>query len=886
MALPQGTRLGPYEVLAPLGAGGMGEVYRARDTRLGRVVAIKVLPGDRLADPDSRARFEREARAVAALNHPNIVTLHDVASADGVDFIVMEYVAGKTLDRLIPPHGMPCAEVLRLAIPMADAVARAHAAGIVHRDLKPSNVVVTPDGTAKVLDFGLAKLLGPEETTGPVGREAETATAPSLPGRVVGTVGYMSPEQASGRKVDARSDVFSFGTMLYEMVTGRRAFAGDSDVERLAAVLKEEPRPPSELVGEVPRDLERIIRHCLRKEPERRFQSMLDVKVELQELKEESDSQTVAPGGGVSARRRRRWLASWVAGGFLILATAAGLTVWQLRRAELPVPRVVQITSEREAHQGSLSPDGSQIAFSSRGDRGDNWDIWLKIVGGAEARRLTTDPAADDFPTWSPDGKQIAFVRTAPGASSGPVYVVSPLGGPERRLSDFPTEGRPSWSPDGRWLAAAHAEGDATPQPTGIFLFPADGGESRPLTLPKPPAFDRDAAFSPDGGALAYASCKGGRGAPACQVHVLPLDRQGRPRGTARRLSGQRFLSDGLAWTRDGRWILYGTAGGAVSRLWRVRADGGAPPERLELAGLGARQPSTASSRDRLVFTRVHAEWGIRRLQVGGTAAWLIESTFTDILPQYSADGRRVAFSSDRADERGEIWLADADGTNVARLTRGPGRGQGSPRWSPDGRLIAFDSAGEDGRYDIWTIRVDGSGPRRVTFDPADENMPSWSRDGRFLYYGSNRTGRYEIWRVPVAGGPEEQVTREGGFLPFESLDGRTLYHMRADGDAPLLARPTSGGGERTIAPCVTRWGYAVGPRGAFHVDCRTSEGPAASHRALRHWDAATGRDRIASPDFEPDRDIAGISASPDGATLIYAPAVIRSDLMMIENFR
>jgi Tol biopolymer transport system component len=400
-------------------------------------------------------------------------------------------------------------------------------------------------------------------------------------------------------------------------------------------------------------------------------------------------------------------------------------------------------------------------------------------------------------------------------------------------------------------------------------------------------------AFSPDGRALAYASCHGAGGVsgvwvPACDVQVLPLDGEARPRGAATQLTRQEFSSVGLAWTRDGLSILYcGVMPGTQHHLWRVRADGSAPPERLELPGPGAQQPSTVSSRDRLLFTRIRPNIHILRLQVGGTATAFIESSFLDMNRQYSPDGRRVAFESERADERGEIWLADADGTNVTRLTRGPGRAQGSARWSPDGRVIAFDSRAEDGRYDIWTIRVDGSGLRRATFDPADENMPSWSRDGRFLYYGSNRTGRYEIWRVPVAGGPEEQMTREGGFLPFESLDGRTLYYRRAQNDGPLLARPTAGGEERTIAPCVHFWAYAVSPRGVFHVDCTAAEDPAASGHPLRYRDAATGRDReVATLDFGPDAHIFGLSASPDGASLLYARGTSTFDLMMIENFR
>src|SRR5262245_40754724 len=294
--LSSGARIGTFEILAPLGAGGMGEVYRARDTRLGREVAIKVLPGERLSDPARRARFVQEAKAASALNHPHIVTIHEIESADGIDFIVMELVPGTTLDVLIPRQRMRFGEALRVAIPIADAVSAAHARGIVHRDLKPSNVMVTPEGAVKGLDFGLAKLM----LEGPSGSEAttvETHEPLTHPGTAPGTPAYMSPEQASGNAVDTRSDIFSFGVLLYEMVTGRRPFPGNSIAEIHAALLKDKPQPPSELASHVPRDLERIILRCLRKEPDRRFQHMSDVKVELQEVEEESDSQASVPVG-------------------------------------------------------------------------------------------------------------------------------------------------------------------------------------------------------------------------------------------------------------------------------------------------------------------------------------------------------------------------------------------------------------------------------------------------------------------------------------------------------------------------------------------------------------------------------------------------------------
>src|SRR5512143_699824 len=329
--LAPGVRIGTFEIVAPLGAGGMGEVYRARDTRLGREVAIKVLPAERLSDPARRARFVQEARAASALNHPHIITIYEIESAQGVDFIVMELVRGKTLDALIPRAGMRLGEVLRIAIPLADALAAAHGAGIVHRDLKPANVMVTPEGVVKVLDFGLAKLTQAEEGAREDATTLDAREKLSHPGTVAGTPAYMSPEQASGGKVDARSDVLACGAVLYEMVTGRRPFGGGSTAEMLASLLKEQPKPPSEIVPDLPKELERIILRCLRKEPSRRFQNMLDVKVELQEVKEESDSEAAMPGA-VARQRFRRPRIVWLgAGAAVLLAAAFGGALLQAR---------------------------------------------------------------------------------------------------------------------------------------------------------------------------------------------------------------------------------------------------------------------------------------------------------------------------------------------------------------------------------------------------------------------------------------------------------------------------------------------------------------------------------------------------------------------------
>jgi Tol biopolymer transport system component len=864
----------------------MGEVYRARDTRLGREVAIKVLPAERMADEGRKRRFVQEARAASALNHPNIVTIYEIESAEGVDFIVMEYAAGQTLDGLIPKHGMGLAEALRLAIPIADALACAHAHGIVHRDLKPANVIVTREGVVKVLDFGLAKLV--TEETDVTGETLTTASGMGVlthPGTITGTAGYMSPEQATGGTADARSDIFSFGAVLYEMVTGRKAFGGKTVSHTLIAVVREEPPPPRELVSAIPEALERLILLCLRKEPDRRFQHMSDVKVHLQEVKESVDSGHASTVAQLAAGRRP-WLrrAAWGAAAVLLLvvALAAGRRLW---RHEAPAPTVVQLTSERRAGAGSFSPDGTQVVYQSFGERGDNWDLWIRIVGQAEARQLTNDPAADLWPAWSPDGTQIAFLRRGPAAGAAPVggtiHLVSPMGGAARRLSELPATPALSWSPNGRWLAASLMAGG---QPARIHLVSAASGEVRALTSPKPGEFDAMPSFSPDGRALAYAACARSNMdmlVRQCGVNVLALDSGLRAQGPPRAVTPQLINMSGIAWTGDGGSILYST----MDHLWRVRTDGSGSPERVELARSGVSFPAVSRSGTRLAFGQRNTDFAIYRLPFGGSPSPLLASAFGDITPSYSPDGRRIAFQSGRAGE-GEppnIWLADADGSNATRLTRGPGDLQGSPCWSPDGQWIAFNALSA-GQTDIWAIRADGSGLRQLTRDPGSEVVPSWSRDGRFIYYASNRTGRFEVWRVAAEGGTEEQLTSGGGAAPVESPDGRTLYYQAAERGA-LLARPTSGGRPHTLLACVpTLTSWAAGPRGIVHAQCEPPRVDEPAVQTVRYLDLATGKDEpLATVEGS---SIVGLSVSPDGKTVLYGRGVTTSALMMIDNFR
>ena len=875
MSISPGSRLGPYEILSLLGAGGMGEVYRARDPRLAREVAIKVLPAERMADESRRRRFIREARAASALNHPNIVTVHEIDSVDGIDFIVMEYAQGPTLKDAIPREGMRLDEVLRMAISIADALARAHAAGIVHCDLKPGNVVLSAEGTVKVLDFGLARLVTSRET---IPKETETETYEG-PTKIAGTIGYMSPEQASGGAIDARSDVFSFGALLYEMVTGRRAFSGNSTAEVLASVMKEEPKPAGDVVARVPKELDRLIQRCLRKEPDRRLQSMQDAKLELEQIQEEAH-----PRRGARAGRWKRL--PWIAGGLamvMVLATATEL--WRRSRdVRLDPPRLAPpLTSMRGNEEGaSLSPDGEQVAFTWNGEKEDNSDIYVKMIGSSDVLRLTTDPARDIMPSWSPNGKQIAYVRLGPDGNR--VHLVSPLGGSDHKVSDFPLAfATPSWSPDSRWLAVARAPkgGPFAIGSDGFYLLPVNGGEPRALRIPEEAVGNSfGPAFAPDGRHLAYLT-----GSRASQhVAVIDLGADYEPIGTPRRVTKRPMYPDGgSCWTRDGKSILYVEWG--VHRLWRVDITGDREPQPVEIAGFGSIRPTVAASSDRLVFVKEQEDTDIYRFEAGRPAERLIASTSRDGNPQFSPDGRRVVFDSERTGEH-EVWLAEADGSSPRQLTHGPGLMQGSARWSPDGRRIAFDSRSVEGVYSIWTIDADGASPRRLTQDPGDEHLPDWSRDGRFIYFTKGGGGDYitqgptGVWRVPATGGAEERMTPDGGYGASESIDGKTLFFSRdlPNGSA-LLALSLAGGPERQLAQSVGDT-FAVGLAGVYTLDFWSGPPPPLFLR-----DPATGRGRLLGT-LEKAHQY-GLTVSPDGKTILYTRLVNQGkDLMLIENFR
>ena len=879
--MPLGTRISHFDILEKLGEGGMGTVYKARDHRLDRLVAIKVLSEKAAADPERQARLIQEAKTASALNHPNIVTIHEIDTAGDLLFIAMEFIEGRTLEQLIPQKGLRYPDALRYAVPAADALAAAHAIGIVHRDVKPSNIMVSAKGVVKVLDFGLAKVTGrgTARSAGPVGQADATVTVTSRQtedGAILGTVAYMSPEQAEGKEIDARSDIFSFGVMLYEMLTGRRPFAGDTKLSTLAAIVNQEPRPAKQLVEGLPAELDRVLARCLRKDPARRFQTMADLKVALEELKEESDSGRLTASAAAPARKRP-WLRA--AGIAIVLLALAG--AWFLRRpAPGPPERLVAVTSYPGSQMyPSFSPDGRQIAFSWDGEKGDNLDIYVKLVGETNALRLTTDPAADLFPVWAPDGKRIAFRRAGP---HGGIYTVSALGGAEQKLSDLASNTAPylqmSWSPDGKWLAAG-----STDPSRAIFLLQAEGGEPRAITNPQAPAFDAVPSFSPDGRQLAYVGCKGSF---SCDVYVQDLSPAYLPLGSVRRITRQNAIIWALSWSRDGKSVIYSGSrySGVAFYLWRVGIDGQRPPERLELAGRAAMSLSVAPIGNRLVFSRNLQDNDIWRYHAGGAAGPFLVSSLNEDCPQFSPDGTRIAFESNRGGEAEEIWVAQADGSNPVQMTSNLGRHQGSPRWSPDGRWISFDSQGEDGSRHIYVVDAGGGRPRRANPETLGEAVASWSHDGKWIYFYSDRSGRTEIWRMPFAGPigrpTAEQVTKEGGYTAFESADGTTLFYTKA-ASSPLFAKPLSGGAERQVLDWVSQRAFVPVEDGIYSIGRRSANG----QFPLEFFQFSSQTSRVL---MNIDGPIyIGLTVSPDRKDILFTKSVASgANLMMIENFR
>jgi serine/threonine protein kinase/WD40 repeat protein len=885
-----GKTISHYRILEKLGSGGMGVVYKAEDTKLGRMVALKVLPPERVADPNRKRRFVQEARAASALNHPNIIVIHDIDEVEGVHYIAMEHVEGKTLDRLIAWHGLRVNEALKYAVQMAAALAKAHSAGIVHRDLKPTNVMVTDDGLVKVLDFGLAKLT----EAAPTG-DAETAVTlepTTEEGMIVGTVGYMSPEQAEGKAVDARSDIFSFGSVLYEMLTGQRAFQGETKVSTIAAILREEPKPLSQVVEGLPREVERLVKRCLRKDPAHRFQHMDDLKVALEELKEESDSGELAATPTAETKRFSRTALAAVVVTAIVVAVAGWFWFGRSRSTapQVPLTAVPLTTYPGIEYQATFSPDGNEVAFSWNGEKQDNYDIYRKLIGPGGPLRLTTDPAEDYSPAWSPDGRFIAFLRRPPSGKIR-VYLIPALGGPEQQLAevagpghnDFVRQSYLAWTPDSSRLIVHDRPGPG--EPGGLFLLSVDAGEKRRLTsVPAGGRWDVDPALSPDGRTLAFVRhIDLGVG----DVYRLSLTENLQPQGEPKRLTFENREVDTPVWTRDGNEILFSSGPWLGER--RVRrilvseaASRTAYPPRSVSFGEDATTLAISPSGWRLAYARLSWISNIYRIELSGTAGRmgtpqrLAASTRLDYLPDFSPDGKRIVFVSTRSGSE-EIWVCDADGSNPRQMTSTGGPLTANPRWSPDGRTILFDSRRE-GTSDLYLMSANGGSPRRLTDHPAYEGQARWSPDGQWIYFMSNRSGRWEVYRMPAGGGDPIQLTKHGGTVAFESADRKWVYYEKGGG---LWKVPVGGGEESQVLESLGfELNFVVVEGGVYFLSGQEQE-----NVSLKFFDFATGKTKLLVQTARPSN--MGLAISPDKRWILFTQIDhLGSDLMLVDNFR
>ena len=864
-------------------------MYRAIQSSLGRQVAIKVLPAEKVADPERKQRFVQEAKAASSLNHPNIITIYDIGQADGVDFISMECVSGKALDRLIPRRGMRLNEALKYAVQIADALARAHAAGIVHRDLKPGNIMVNEHGLVKVLDFGLAKLT---EATPAGGDEPTRTMRPTTEeGKIVGTVAYMSPEQAEGKKVDARSDIFSFGSVLYEMVTGTQAFHGDTKASTLAAILKDNPKPASQLVEGLPKEVEKLISRCLRKEVNQRSQHMDDVKLALEELKEESDSGVlgIAAVSRPKAGRRPIWALSVAAA--LAIAT---LGVWLVRSKnevpETPLVAVPLTSYPGDESSPSFSPDGMQVAFAWNGEKQDNWDIYVKQIGVEPPYRLTNDPATDYSPAWSPDGRLIAFLRDlSPGKTA--IMLIPQRGGSERTLAEVRSpQGNPynaflSWTPDSKWLVASTSA--AGQHGGGLHLYSTETGEERPLTNPPMEEIgDTAPAVSPDGRTLVFS-----RVSPDffnVTLWLLHLGEGYKPLGKEEKIQTGNMTNIGAAWLPDGSEFVFSSGTGTNFGLWRMAVSSGAIPKKINLDASNAFAPAISRLGNRLAFASEKYDLNIWRIDLKGPGQKpglpfrLIASTQIENYPTFSPDGRRIAFMSDRSGTQ-EIWVCDSDGSKAAQLTSFGGAAIYGPSWSSDSQNIALTVAQKGMKEDIYVVSANGGVPRRLTTHPAEDKWPDWSHDGKWIYFSSTRSGREEIWKMPSSGGEATQITRNSGDVPRESPDGRFLYYMKGWPDAVSVWRASvDGSQEAKVLDSVHSEGqWAVGKEGIYFFRTPDNVG----HSDMCFYEFATGQIRkILTIQRPVDNHIA---VSPDGRTILYPQSdESGSVLMLVDNFR
>jgi Tol biopolymer transport system component len=811
MSLTSGTRLGPYEIVAPVGAGGMGEVYRARDTRLARDVAIKVLPAALANDADRLRRFEQEARTIAALNHPNILGIHDIGAHDSAPFLVSEFLEGQTLRETLVTGPLPVRRVIEYALGIAEGLAAAHEKGIVHRDLKPENVFVTRDGRIKVLDFGLAKLVRPEENH----ETAVTLTSPgTLPGMVMGTVGYMSPEQVRGEPTDPRSDIFSFGAVLYEMLTGKRAFKRETSAETMTAILREEPQALNDTGWQGPLELQRILARCLEKNVERRFQSASDLAFAIGSLSGTSTGTSTAKTKSVSQPNARRAWLPWVIAAALLVGTA----VWEMfRPAAAPANPLEKAhftrVTDYESVEAAISPDGRFVAFIS--DHDGPFDVWLTQVGTGRLINLTqgkagplpgslrnvgfsgdgseiwvgggdvgmrlrvmplTGGALHNFLgeeaanlAWSPDGERIVYHTRGNG---DPMFVADRTGANARRIfQDRPGIHNhfPTWSPDGRWIYFSH--GTPATKDMDLWRINPAGGNPERLTQ-----INTDVAYpTPVGNRTVFYVARDGDGSGPW-LWAFDLKRK-----ESRRASVGLEQYTSVQASADGRKLV-ATISNPVAGLWtvpildRVAEEHDVKPFTVPTVRALAPRFNGSSLFYLSSLGTGDGLWRLRDAQV--TEIWKGADGALRETPAVSPDGGRVAIVLRRNGKR-QLHVISSDGAELQPIAEGIDA-QESSCWSPDGKWIVTGGSDANGPG-LFKIPLEGGPPVRLVSGTALN--PVWSPDGSLIVYaGTNVSTFAPLLAVHPDGTsiklPEITLRRLGERVRF-SPDGKSLIYMQ-----------------------------------------------------------------------------------------------------------
>jgi serine/threonine protein kinase len=782
----------------------MGEVYRAKDPRLGREVAIKVLPSYFCRDGDRLRRFEQEARAAGALNHPNILAVYDVGTHDGAPYLVTELLEGMTLRERLGGEALPARKATDFAVQIADGLAAAHDKGIVHRDLKPENIFVCRDGRMKILDFGLAKLIAPEAgdaTRTDLGLKDETGA-----GVVLGTAGYMSPEQVRGEKADQRSDIFSFGVVLYETLSGRRAFTGRSAADRASAILKDDPPDLRSTGRMVPAGLERIVRHCLEKNPEERFQSAHDLAFHLETLSTDSEASAALPAVQKKKVPSLAWLITCMAIVGIVLGGWWFRERHQAGHRDVTFLRLTDFAGLEDSP--AFSPDGKSVTFVS--DSSGSRQIWIRLLAGGPPLQITHDAGEHLEPRWSQDSAAIIYYTPPPeGDAQGALWEISALGGAPRRL--IASMSGADVSHDGKRLTFFRLND----KQMELVVSDRNGSNAR-VAMQAPVSFSyRYPRWSPDDGTIAFLHSRENW---ADDVYVVPS-----AGGAIRQITRENTLMSGLAWLANGSRLVYSTARGSTvlylptMHLWLISPSGGVP-QQLTFGEAGDENPDVDHD-GRIVVSRRHMQFDIWKFPVDGDpvenvrrAVRITHQTGQVQTPTLSPDDREMAYLSDNGGH-GNLWVMDLSSGETHQITYETGKGtvMGVPIWSPDGKLITFatNRPSELGRgIGYWLIHPDGSGLHLALSEGA---WATWSGDSKWLYYAESSpvrdTGSFRMMKTPIEGGATVLVRSDNArgpatapdgsalyyVVPLQNLNGLLDYELRAarpeDGPSKLLAR-------------------------------------------------------------------------------------------------